>query len=311
MRRFRSVMRPHRALLLATLAADGVAAAVAFGVYYVVRFHLGVIAPPTLQPLALAVPLVLTSAFWVGAFALAGLYRDDRLRRIDGVLGARLARTIAFGMLVLFFVLFFDATDAGAARLTLPVYALATWAAVLGGRWSVGRLWKRLWRSGVALVPMAVVGDARRAPLAVAELAARPDLGYVPVLAVALGPGLDGRTAVEVMRASVVRETEAPVLETVSAFEVDTPEQLRDAVYDALARTQSAEMLVVLGPADRAYFFALTHVASRLSIPLRFVSNYRPILGASGAEDTLPTLALPPALLLDTPGSLTGGAVQS
>ncbi len=277
-----------RALLVATLALDAGAAALAFVAYYVVRFQLGLLTAPDLHPLALAAPVALTAVFWVAAHALSGLYRFERLKRADAALAGRLGRTVAFGMLVLFFVLFFDDADAGAARLTLPVYAALTWAATLGGRWLVAGAWHRLHRHGLALVPMAVVGDPVRASQAVDALAARPDLGYAPVLAVALDP-VEGTSRT---RVAVSHRVAASGPRAVATFEVATPDELRDVVREALRRYGAAEMLVVLSPADQRYFFALADAASRLAIPLRFVSDYRPILGAPDAADTLPLALL-------------------
>ncbi|HYE59190.1 MAG TPA: hypothetical protein VD948_11820 [Rhodothermales bacterium] len=281
-------MKVPRSILVAAVLIDTLAVGVAFSLFYVLRFELGLLATPRLVPVALMRPLAVTAAFWLVLFGIAGFYRSSALRRWTRPLAIRLAKTVGIGLFVLFFLLFFDDVQAGAARLTLPVYAGLVWGFTAGGRKMLERLVPGLHRHGVALVPVAVVGDHARATYVADALERHPELGFTPTLLVTLGTDGDGRLYV------MKREAQLPgaLVRTLDA----TPDALEVAVAEAVAAYGVQEVVAVLGPTDQRLYFALAHAAARLAVPLRFVSNFRPILGTSSPDDPLASLALPPAL---------------
>ena len=280
-------LKAPRALLAGAVLLDAVAVGAAFALYYVLRFEMGMIATPRLMPVALLRAMGVTMGFWLVVYTIAGFYRASALLRWTRPLAVRLAKTVGIGLFALFFLLFFDDVQAGAARLTLPVYALLVWGATAGGRKLLERLMPSLRRHGVALVPVAVVGDVARATYVAEALERHPEFGFVPTLVVTLDP--DGG------RLLVMRRGTTPEGALVRSLEA-TPEALEVAVAEAVAAHGVREVVAVLGPSDQRLYFALAHAAARLSVPLRFVSNYRPILGTPGGDDPLGTLALPPAM---------------
>jgi hypothetical protein len=277
-----------RSILAAAVGLDALAVGGAFALFYVLRFELGLLATPRIVPVALARVVAVTVVFWLVLYTIAGFYRSSALRRWTRPLAVRLAKTVGIGLFVLFFLLFFDDVQAGAARLTLPVYAGLVWGFTAGGRKLLERLVPGLHRHGVALVPVAVVGDHARATFVADALERHPELGFTPTLLVTLGTEGDGRLYV------MKREGQRPgaLVRTLDA----TPDALEVAVAEAVAAHGVQEVVAVLGPADQRLYFALAHAAARLAVPLRFVSNYRPILGTPGPDDPLATLALPATL---------------
>ena len=291
---------PRRVLFVALLL-DALAVAGAFGAFYLLRFQLGLLPTGAQQPLALGSLTGVTVLFWGVLLAAFGFYRQAVLRAWMRAHTMRLARVVLGGFLVLFFLLFYDAESPGAARLTLPVYGLMVWGALVGGRAVLNRATQTLHRHGVALAPVGVVGDARRSGYVADALREHPELGYDPVLLLTFEPTGDGRLhLVQPARLVSGADPDGPPVTATRAIALD---RLEATLEDAIRATGVEELVVVVGPRDQHLYFRLTHVASRLSIPLRFVSNYRPILPTSGTDDTLPMLALPPALLLDGPAS--------
>ncbi len=281
-------MKAPRSLLAAALALDALAVGVAFAVFYVLRFQLGVLGVPRLVPVAMARAMGVTVAFWLVVLALSGFYRASALIRWTRPLAVRLAKTVGLGLLALFFLLFFDDVQAGAARLTLPLYAGLIWGLVAGGRTVLEHLVPNLRRHGVALVPVAVVGSHDRATFVAKALEAHPEFGFVPTLLVTLDAEGEGHL--------IVVQRGGPVPGALVRTLAPTPEALEGAVTEAVASHGVKEVVAVLGPRDQRLYFALAHAAARLSVPLRFVANYRPILGTPGPDDPLGRLTLPPAL---------------
>ena len=293
-----------RRVLFTAVALDALAVGAAFVGFYAVRFQLGLVASSPERPLGVWRAMAATQGFWLVLLAAFGFYRVRVLRGWTRADTWRLARVVLGGFLVLFFLLFFDAEEPGAARLTLPLYGVLLWGAVVGGRALLNGATRTLHRHGVALAPVAVVGDARRTRYVADALRRHPELGYDPVLLLTFedGGGAGVLHLVEPTRVAAARgggastalaASAAPVL----ASRVVALDRLERDLEEAIRATGVQELVVVVGPREQHLYFRLTHVASDLGIPLRFVSNFRPILGTSDADDTLGTLALPPALL--------------
>ncbi len=299
----RDPMTLPRRVLFTAVALDALAVGAAFVGFYAVRFQLGLVASSPERPLGVWRAMAVTQGFWLVLLAAFGFYRARVLREWTRADTWRLARVVLGGFLVLFFLLFFDAEQPGAARLTLPLYGLLVWGAVVGGRALLNGATRTLHRHGVALAPVAVVGDARRTRYVADALRAHPELGYDPVLLLTFEEdgGAGVLHLVEPSRVAAARiggqkalaSSSAPVV----ASRVVALDRLERDLEEAIRATGVQELVVVVGPREQHLYFRLTHVASDLGIPLRFVSNFRPILGTSDADDTLGTLALPPALL--------------
>ncbi len=272
------------------LGADGLAVFVAYGLFYTLRFRLGLMPAPRFVPVELASSALATALFWVAVFALFGLYRERSLRRWGWAETLRLARALGVGILLLFFVLFIDTLRPGAARLTIPIYGLSLFGVVWTARWALYRL-TRTALGGVGLTRLAIVGERSRAEYVAGLLQSQPELGYRPVVVVAFDAA--GREAPRLVFTS--RLLSQPGFVSQSA-RLDSPAQLADTVQHAVAENVAEEVLVLLTPRDIAYYLELVRVCSRLSVPLRFVSNYRPILPDEAPEAPLAHLMLPPHL---------------
>ena len=94
--------------ILNNLIFDSLALLGSWYVFYFVRFELGLIPGVSAQaPVALFVPAMVISIFWLIVFAIFGLYKSTYLiSRMDEVL--RVGKVTVLGTLILFFVLFID-----------------------------------------------------------------------------------------------------------------------------------------------------------------------------------------------------------
>lgn len=277
-----------RHTLLAVLA-DLAAVSLAYALYYALRFHFQLLPTPRFMPVELVGPALATAGFWVVVFAAFGLYRERMLRQWGFAQTIRLAKALAVGILVLFFVLFIDTLRPGAARLTIPVYGLSLFAVVWAVRWGVYRLLRGSTVAGVGLTRLAIVGERDRVEYVAGLLDAHPDLGYRPVVLVAFDP--QPRSAPQVVYTSRLLAAQSGFVS--HAEPLQSPAQLADTVQQVVAQHAAEEMLVLLAPRDIAYYLELVRVCSRLSVPMRFVSNYRPILAEAAEDEPLEQILLP------------------
>lgn len=280
---------------------DIVAGSAAYGLYYAVRFEAGLLAAPVLQPAVVLAPALGTGIVWAALLAAFGLYRERHRTRFGLAQAAVLGKAVVAGVLLLFFVLFFDAVQAGEARLTLPVYGAFVFGLVAAGRLAYALAWRSLQRHGVALVPLAVVGEGRRVRYVADWLRAHPELGYAPVVLVAFD--LDGARGhvPRVLLATPGQGGGADVVTHEQALRA--PADVEGLVRRAVEEQRAREILVLLGPDELPYYFALVRVCHALSVPLRFVANYRPIVGELGEAGPLGHLALPPLLAGGAPAA--------
>ncbi len=276
----------HKAL---AVAADLVAVALAYALYYTLRFEFQLLPTPRFVPVALVVPALATSVFWGMVFAAFGLYRDKALRHWGWPQAVQLLKALAVGILVLFFVLFIDTLQPGAARLTIPVYGASIFAMVFAVRWGLHRLTRTTTVAGVGRTRLAIVGDQGRAEYVAGLLESNPEYGYQPVVLVAFDAR--ERHAPQVVYTS--RRLPAADSVVSVASELRQPSDLADAVEAAIRAHAAEEMLVLLAPRDIAYYLELVRVCSHLSVPLRFVSNYRPIVLDDGSDEPLGQILLP------------------
>ncbi len=278
----------HTAL---AVAADLVAVSVAYALYYLLRFHFQLLPTPSFVPVALIVPALATGVFWVAVFAIFGLYRDRALRYWGAAQTLQLAKALAVGILALFFVLFIDTLRPGAARLTIPVYGLSIFAVVWTVRWGLHRLLLRTAITGIGRTRLAIVGDRGRVEYVAALLDANPAYGYQPVVLVAFDETPRGPQKPQLVYTSRALPARDALIS--HAAELRSPADLAATVQQAVEAHAAEEMLVLLTPRDIAYYLELVRVCSHLSVPLRFVSNYRPIVLEEAADETLGQILLP------------------
>ena len=166
--------RTQRIVLLVT---DLVTVSLAWIVYYHVRVRTGWLDVP-IEPDFLA-PMVFVYVFWALLFFLVGLYRPFyAASRFDEL--ALLFKTISFGCLFLFFVIFFD--DAASAtnvstRLLIVVYWAILLAAVGTGRLLLRSLQRRLLINGIGIHRTIIIGAPERARQLRDEVRKYPALG--------------------------------------------------------------------------------------------------------------------------------------
>jgi exopolysaccharide biosynthesis polyprenyl glycosylphosphotransferase len=146
-------------------------------VYYHVRVRTGWLDVP-IEPDFLA-PMVFICVFWTLLFFLVGLYRPFyAASRFDEL--ALLFKTISFGCLFLFFVIFFD--DAASAtnistRLLIVVYWAILLAAVGTGRLVLRSIQRRLLINGIGIHKTIIIGAPERARQLRDEVRKYPALG--------------------------------------------------------------------------------------------------------------------------------------
>jgi FlaA1/EpsC-like NDP-sugar epimerase len=128
-----------------------------------VRVRSGMVQVP-IEPDLLA-PMLFVYFFWALLFFLVGLYRPFyAASRFDEL--ALLFKTISFGCLFLFFVIFFDDAGTGvrvSSRLLIVIY----WAILLGcvgsGRLVLRSIQRRLLINGIGVHKTIVIGTPARA----------------------------------------------------------------------------------------------------------------------------------------------------
>ncbi len=281
--------RPRLRHIALALAGDLVAVSLAYGLYYTLRFKLALLPSPRFVPVEMVGAALATAVFWTVIFALFGLYRDKMLRQWALPQTLRLAKALGVGILLLFFVLFIDTLRPGAARLTIPVYGLSLFAVVWTVRWGLNRLTRGSTVAGVGRTRLAIVGERSRVEYVAGLLESHPDLGYKPVVLVAFDAGSRGAPQL-VYTSRLLAGRDGFVSH---AAPLESPHDLADVVEHAVEEQTAEEMLVLLAPRDLAYYLELVRVCSRLSVPMRFVSNYRPIVLEEAADEPLERLLLP------------------
>lgn len=174
----------RRIELAALFLTDAVMLICAFVFYYMARFRWGWLAPGS-EPASPFVAMLLMSSFWIIIFMFSGLYREKFApSRFDEL--ALLLKVVTVGSLVVFFVLFGNALEAGSARPNLLFY----WATMLGfvgtGRTVVRSIQQNLLTRGYGARKALIVGWTDRVHALFEEVARYPAAGLKIVGAIQL-----------------------------------------------------------------------------------------------------------------------------
>jgi exopolysaccharide biosynthesis polyprenyl glycosylphosphotransferase len=139
------------------------------------------------------VPMIAICLFWLLVFFLFGLYRSWYAKsRLDEL--TLLGKAVVFGVLVLFFLIFFDDRGTGSpfqSRLLIAVYWVLMMACVGGGRMLQHTFQRRLLEAGVGLRNTVIVGWESKARELLNAVLHYPALGYRVVGFVAVTDGVD------------------------------------------------------------------------------------------------------------------------
>jgi exopolysaccharide biosynthesis polyprenyl glycosylphosphotransferase len=180
--------------ILIVLLADLLALCLAWYAYFLVRVQSGWI-DIALEP-EFWLPMAWLCLFWVIVFFVTGLYRPwYAASRLDEL--TLLFKTISFGCLFLFFVVFVD--DQGtnvyvSSRLLIAIY----WAILLlftaSGRMAVRSLQRKLLISGIGVHHTLIVGTHSNAHQLYDDVSRYPALGFKVVGFVETGEGIPGNS---------------------------------------------------------------------------------------------------------------------
>ena len=125
-------------------------------------------------------PMLVVYAYWLLLFFFSGLYRSWYAKsRVDEF--ATLFKTISFGTLVLFFIVFVDDTATSSpvhSRLLIAIYWFVLLTVVGGGRMAVRSFQRRLLEAGIGLRNSLIIGWNEKARELYDLVKKYPALGY-------------------------------------------------------------------------------------------------------------------------------------
>jgi exopolysaccharide biosynthesis polyprenyl glycosylphosphotransferase len=160
------------------IIADMLTICLAWTLYFLLRVRSGfmdIAAEPDFF-----VPMVTMTVFWVLVFFFVGLYRPwYAASRIDELV--LLFKTITFGSLFLFFVIFMDDAGkptGGSSRMLIALYWAMMMVAVSSGRMMLRSIQRRMLIAGMGRHPTVIVGSTDRSRELFEEVAKYPALGY-------------------------------------------------------------------------------------------------------------------------------------
>ncbi len=169
---------PRKTEILLLLMTDLIMISLGWSFYYVLRVRSGIISV-NYEPDILA-PLLLVYAFWLLVFFMVGLYRPwYAASRFDEL--ALLFKTITFGCLFLFFVVFVDdqGKNIGAnSRFLIVAYWGIMLVFVGTGRLLIRSIQRRMLMAGIGASKTIIVGNPDKAAQLYRDVKKYPALGY-------------------------------------------------------------------------------------------------------------------------------------
>lgn len=168
--------RPQNRLIL--FLVDFAAICCAWIVYYYLRVESGLFTTITIPEFA--IPMLVVAAYWIVLYWIFGLYRPWYAQsRFDEF--TLILKTVTFGVLVLFFLIFIDDTitqDPAASRLKILLY----WAVLVGftgaGRLALRSVRRRMLIAGIGLHTTVIIGPDDRSTELFRTLRQFPALGH-------------------------------------------------------------------------------------------------------------------------------------
>lgn len=152
--------RPQNRLIL--FLVDFAAICCAWIVYYYLRVESGLFTTITIPEFA--IPMLVVAGYWIVLYWIFGLYRPWYAQsRFDEF--TLILKTVTFGVLVLFFLIFIDDTitqDPAASRLKILLYWAVLFVFTGAGRLALRSVRRRMLVAGIGLHNTVIVGpDAR------------------------------------------------------------------------------------------------------------------------------------------------------
>jgi exopolysaccharide biosynthesis polyprenyl glycosylphosphotransferase len=173
----RFVANPRREHYV-TLVIDIITINLAYLAYYLFRVQSGLV-PYSIEP-ELLLPMIFICLYWLIWFSLFGLYRSwYEQSRIDEML--TIVRATTVGVLILFFLIFFDDSSTEAiihSRLIIFGYWLALTSLVIAGRLTQRFAQHKLLLAGIGLRNTIIVGWSDKAFKLCDMVIKYPTLGY-------------------------------------------------------------------------------------------------------------------------------------
>jgi exopolysaccharide biosynthesis polyprenyl glycosylphosphotransferase len=161
-----------------TILSDFLTLGLSWSLYYWIKIRSGWLVSP-IEP-DYMVPMVAICLYWVFVFFLFGLYRRWYAKsRLDEL--TTIFRAVTFGILVLFFVIFFDDRGTGSPfhnRLLILLYWFFVIAFVGAGRFLLHTFQRRLLIAGIGVHNTLIVGTSEKAKELCDSVHAYPALGY-------------------------------------------------------------------------------------------------------------------------------------
>lgn len=164
--------------ILLLILSDFIFINVAGTIYYIIRIESGWI--PYSTPTTSIIPLIIIYLYWIIIFSLAGLYKHWFVRpRFDEF--SSITKTVSFGCLILFFVIFIDDTLSNAkvvSRFVILIYwlLLIIWVSI--GRIIIRSFQINLLQNGIGLRNTFIIGTGKRAKDLNDMISKFPQLGY-------------------------------------------------------------------------------------------------------------------------------------
>jgi len=164
--------------IISLLLIDLLTINLAWSLYYYIRIRSGWLVSSG-EPDFL-VPMIAICVYWLIVFFLFGLYRRWYAKsRLDEI--ATIFRAVTFGVLVLFFVIFFDDRGTGSPfhnRLLIVFYWFFVISFVGAGRFLLHTFQRRLLIAGIGVHNTLIVGTSEKAKELCDSVYAYPALGY-------------------------------------------------------------------------------------------------------------------------------------
>lgn len=168
--------RPQNRLIL--FLVDLAAICCAWIVYYYLRVESGLFTTITIPEFA--IPMLVVAGYWIVLYWIFGLYRPWYAQsRFDEF--TLILKTVTFGVLVLFFLIFIDDTitqDPAASRMKILLY----WAVLVGftgaGRLALRSVRRRMLIAGIGLHTTVIIGPDTRSEELFRTLRQFPALGH-------------------------------------------------------------------------------------------------------------------------------------
>jgi len=286
----------RRIELAALFLADIVTLICAFVFYYMVRFRWGWL-PPGSEPASPFLAMFLMSGFWIIVFMFSGLYKEKFApSRFDEL--ALLFKVVTVGSLVVFFVMFGSALEAGSARPNLLFY----WGTILGfvgtGRVILRSIQQYMLSRGYGARKALIVGWSDRVQELFEEVARYPAAGLKIVGAIQLRTDeeiapvevyveeavtVGGETSLE-----VAGDGEAPLGDG-SPVEPDDGDDIRSVqvLPRLIDELDVQDVLIVLGRDDQRNLSEVLRRCDGKSVVLKLIPDFYHMLGGMARTEQI------------------------